>query len=124
MHQNEYLWSKGLKPIITQCRILTHLRYIAVENIVRKGEIACNKQLSPFLAIFSTLYVTYFPYEMYFKMSSAICFNLDKSKILSSGNGLLVKASSILKSILVKYALSAFQVFFSQNNLDSCTVYP
>ena len=25
---------------------------------------------------------------MYLKMSSAICFNLDQSKILSSGNGL------------------------------------
>ena len=25
---------------------------------------------------------------MHFKMSSAICFNLDQSKILSSGNGL------------------------------------
>ena len=28
---------------------------------------------------------------MHFKMSSAICFNLDQSKILSSGNGLTVK---------------------------------
>ena len=27
-------------------------------------------------------------FEMHFKMSSAICFNLDQSKILSSGNGL------------------------------------
>ena len=26
-----------------QCRNLTHWRYIAVENIARKGEIACNK---------------------------------------------------------------------------------
>ena len=25
---------------------------------------------------------------MHFKLSSAICFNLDQSKILSSGNGL------------------------------------
>ena len=24
--------------------LVTHLRYIAVENIVRKGEIACNRQ--------------------------------------------------------------------------------
>ena len=32
------------EPVTTQCRILTHLRYIAVKNIVRKGEIACNKQ--------------------------------------------------------------------------------
>ena len=27
---------------------------------------------------------------MHFKMSSAICFNLDQSKILSSGNGLKI----------------------------------
>ena len=40
-----------------------------MEYIVRKGEI-------------SPLYGTYFS----FKMSSAICFNLDQSKILSSGN--------------------------------------
>ena len=36
----------------------------------------------------STLYGTYFSFEMHFKMSSAISFNLDQSKILSSGNGL------------------------------------
>ena len=35
-------WSP--QPITTQCCILTHYRYIAVENIVRIGEIACNKQ--------------------------------------------------------------------------------
>ena len=38
--------------------------------------------------MFSTLYDTYFPFEIHFNMSSAICFNLDQSKILSSGNGL------------------------------------
>ena len=37
--------------------------------------------------MFSTLYGTYFPFQMHFKMS-AICFNLDQCKILSSGNGL------------------------------------
>ena len=61
---------------------------IAVEKIVRKGEIACYKQLLIFLRMFSTLYGTYFSFQMHFKMSSAICFNLDQSKILSSGNGL------------------------------------
>ena len=40
------------QPITTQCRILTHLRYIAVENIVRKGEIACNKQFLLFSQCF------------------------------------------------------------------------
>ena len=38
--------------------------------------------------MFSTLYGTYFPFWMQFKMSSAICFKLDQSKVLSSGNGL------------------------------------
>ena len=38
--------------------------------------------------MFSTLYGTYFPYQMHFKMLSAICFDLDQPKILSSGNGL------------------------------------
>ena len=36
-----------------------HLIYKAVENIVRKGEIAYNKQ---FLLFFSTLYDTYFTF--------------------------------------------------------------
>ena len=38
--------------------------------------------------MFSTLYGTYFPFYMHFKMSSAICFNLDQSKILLPGDGL------------------------------------
>ena len=33
-------------------RILTHLRYVTVENIVRKGEIACNKQFLLFSQCF------------------------------------------------------------------------
>ena len=44
--------------------------------------------ISPFLTMFSILYGTYFSFEMHFKMLSAICFNLDHSKILLSGNGL------------------------------------
>ena len=57
-------------------------RYIAVENVVRKGEIACNRQ---FLTMFSILYGTYFSFEMHIKMSSAVRFNLDQSKILFVG---------------------------------------
>ena len=34
---------------------------------------------------------------MRFKISSAICFNLDKSKILSSGNGL--KSAQMMKPL-------------------------
>ena len=43
---------------------------------------------SPFLTMFSTLYGTHFLFSMHFKMLSAICFNLDQSKVLSSGNEL------------------------------------
>ena len=38
--------------------------------------------------MFSTLYGTYFPFLNAFKMSSAISLNLDRSRILSSGNGI------------------------------------
>ena len=33
--------------------------YIAVENIVRKGEITCHKQFLPFLSLFSPLHGTF-----------------------------------------------------------------
>ena len=42
-----------------------------------KGEIACNKAISPFFTMFSTLNDTYFSFQMRSKMLSAICFNLD-----------------------------------------------
>ena len=59
-----------------------------MENIVKKGEIACKQAISPFLTMFSTLYGTYFQFKMHFIMSFAICFSLDQSKKLSFGNGL------------------------------------
>ena len=46
------VWLGKSKPITTQCHTLALLRYIAVENIVRKGEIACNKQLLLFSQCF------------------------------------------------------------------------
>ena len=54
---------------------------------MKKGKIA-KQAISPFLTMFSTLYATYFSFQMHFKMSSTICFNLDQSKLLSSDNGL------------------------------------
>ena len=41
--------------------------------------------ISPFFTMFSTLYGTYFSFSMH----SAICLNLDQSKVLSSGNRLI-----------------------------------
>ena len=48
--------------------------------------------ISAFLTMFPTLYCTYFPFKMQFKMSSAICLNLDQSKTLSSAEELSNKA--------------------------------
>ena len=82
-----------------------HERYTAVENIVRKGEIACNKQFYPSLTMFSTLYGTYFPCQIHFKMSSAICLNLDMSKILLSGNE--------LNRFYIQNSMSSTKIFHS-----------
>ena len=75
------------------------LKIVAVENILRKGEIACNKQFLLFSQCFSSLYGTYFSLSMYFKLSSAICFNMDQSKILSSGNGVFGSGQTINREL-------------------------
>ena len=68
-----------------------HQRYIAVENIVKKGEIACNKQFLVFSQGFlSYMTLIFYLKKMPFKMLSAICFNWDQSKILSFGYRLTV----------------------------------
>ena len=56
-------------------------------------------------------------------MSSAICFDLDQSKILSSGNGLTKKASSIRKSICNKIFLAntCNEVLDSVDSISDCT---
>ena len=57
---------------------------------MRKGKISCKKQFLLFPKMFSNLYGTYLSFEMHFKMLSAFCFTLNQSKILSSGNGLVL----------------------------------
>ena len=64
-----------------------------VENTMGKGEIARYEQFLLFPQCFQK---ACFPGASngivvwkWVKMSSAICFNLDQSKILSSGNGLI-----------------------------------
>ena len=54
-----------------------------MENIVRKGEIACNKQF----LLFSQCFLPHMALIFHFKYTS-ICFNLEQFKIFSSGNGL------------------------------------
>ena len=70
-----------------------------MENIVRKGAIACKKQFLSFSH--NVLYPIWYLFSilMHLKMLSAICFNLDRSKILSSGNGL--KGSDLAKKIFL-----------------------
>ena len=46
--------------------------------------------ISPFLTMFSTLYGTYFSFQIHIKMLCAICFILRQSKILSSGNEIIL----------------------------------
>ena len=57
-----------------------------MENIVRKGEIACSKQF----LLFSQSFLPYMAHIFHFgcTLKYCVCFNLDQSKILSSGNGL------------------------------------
>ena len=59
-----------------------------MKNNVRKGEIVCDKQFLLFSECFLSYMVLIFHFNCTLKMSSAICFNFDQSKILSSGNGL------------------------------------
>ena len=58
-----------------------------MENIVRKGEIACNKQFLLFSQCFLPYMLLIFRFKCTLKSLSAIGFNLDQSKILSSVNG-------------------------------------
>ena len=64
------------------------LRYIAAENIVRKGEIACHKQF----LLFSQCFLAYMAIIFHFKCTLKCClqfFSIWTSlKFLLSGNGL------------------------------------
>ena len=58
-----------LKPITTKCYILTHYRYIAVDNIVRKGKIAYYKQF----LLFSQCYLPNKALIFHFKCTLKCC---------------------------------------------------
>ena len=55
---------------------------------VTKGENACYKQFLLFSQCFLPYITRHFHFKMHVKMSSAIRFNLDQSKSLSSGKEL------------------------------------
>ena len=54
-----------------------------------KGEIACYKQVLLFSLCFLHYIALIFHFKYTLKMSSVICSNLDQSKMLSFGNGLM-----------------------------------
>ena len=64
--------------------------------------------------MFSILHGTYFSFSMHFKMSSAICFNLDLFKILSSANGLF---------LYISIACKVWGELFSSNDSNHCQSY-
>ena len=76
---------------LTTYHAMLHFDALKIYSCGKHGEKRRNcleQAISPFLTMFSTLYDTYFSFKMHLKMSIAICFNLDQSKILSSGNEL------------------------------------
>ena len=66
-----------------------------MENIVRKGEIACNKQFLLFSQCFCPYMALIFHLKCTLKCLLQFFFSLDQSKILSSGNGLTGKMTNM-----------------------------
>ena len=78
--------------VLTHCHSMLHFNTLKINSYGKHCEKRrnCLKQaISPVLTIFSIHYGTYFPFQMHFKMLSAIRFNLDQSKILLFGKGLM-----------------------------------
>ena len=72
--------------------LLTRLGKKPFENIVGKGENAVHQHFLLFPKCFLLLSKTEMIISVIFILSSANAFNLDKVKILTSGNGLWEKA--------------------------------
>ena len=74
-------------------------------NIVRKGEIACNKQFLLFTQCFLSHIVLIFHFKCPLKCRLqivSIWTNLDQSKIVSSGNG-LTNLLTIIRLAVTRY---------------------
>ena len=105
---------KVTKPVSTHYHTMPHFDALKIHSCGKHYEKRRNcleQAISPFLTMFSTLHGTYFSFWMHFKMSSAICFNLDQSKILSSGNGfeifeMVIKISKQMKAFIGIYCIS------------------
>ena len=72
-------------PFPKQALVFTCLQYKSFENTVGKGEIAHKQAISPFATVFSTLLKTFLPFSSNLKLSSAISFSLEGSKICHLG---------------------------------------
>ena len=59
----------GLLNLTTKCCILMHLKHIAMENIVRKGVFACNKQF----LLFSQCFLSYMVLIFHLKCTLKCC---------------------------------------------------
>ena len=92
-------YSKAI-PGLTHYHTMPHFNALKIHSCRKKCEKRRNclqQAISPFLTIFSTLYGTYFSFQMHFKMLSALYLNLDQTKILLSGNGLKLQVMKNLK---------------------------
>ena len=82
-----------------------------MENIVRKGEIACYKQLLLFLQCFLPYMALIFDFKCTLKCLLAICLTLDQFKIFSSGNGFIDQCTGISNNIKVNSSLNLHKTF-------------
>ena len=101
---------------------MTHFDSLKIYSFGKHCEKRRNcllQAISHFLTMFCTLYGTYFSFLMHCKMSSAICFTLDQSKILSSGNWLIFSKTNFMH-LLTYYQTAYFRLLllkgFACNN--------
>ena len=79
--------------------ILTHEQQTAFENIVGKGEIACNKQFLLFPKCFQLNQITVSQLVHIFDIISLFAVELEESKIGISGKGLRKAEQELYQSI-------------------------
>ena len=72
-----------------------HQKQTAFENIMGKGEIACNEQFLPFSQCFLLNQILVFPFVHIFDIISLFAAELEEPKIGISGRGLNASANSI-----------------------------
>ena len=85
--------------------ILMHQEQTAFENIVGKGEIACNKQFLLFPQCFLLNQISVSPFVHIFDILSLFVVELEESKIGISGNGLIWSQQKCCHLVKSEYAL-------------------